>query len=246
MYLMNKIYKMLNLIFPPKCPGCDKVLTIKEYDKGFCDECFKNVHFVDEPMCIKCGRKLQDNINDLCEDCINIKREFIQGHSVYLYEGPVKRAMYGFKYKNKRAYAKVFSKDMEKYLGEFIRYIESKGGIDAIVPVPISKKRLLKRGYNQAKVLADYVSKCFNIPVCENIIKRNVSTKALKTQNALERHINLIHAFKYNEISVKLNRILLIDDIYTTGATLNSIAAELRQNGVNEIYFICVCNGDIH
>lgn len=242
--MIGKIVDVINLIFPKRCPGCDKILNIKEYDRGFCNRCLQKIHIIGDNYCIKCGRELDNEIEEYCNDCKRKKRYFTMGRSVYSYSGPIKNAMYGFKYGNKRAYARVFFSDIERYLSGFIEYISADGPIDAVLPVPVSKKRYLKRGYNQAYVLAYYIARNFNLPLYKNIVSRMAQTKALKNQNLLERQINLIHAFKYTKISVKLNKILLIDDIYTTGTTINSIAKELNKNGICKIYFICVCSGN--
>lgn len=114
---------------------------------------------------------------------------------------------------------------------------------DAIIPVPMYKKKENKRGYNQAYLLAKELSYHTKIPVKNNIIKREKSTKVMRSLGARERENNLKKAFKIDTCDVKLNNVIIIDDIYTTGSTMDAVAKCLRDSGVEKVYGVCLSTG---
>lgn len=129
---------------------------------------------------------------------------------------------------------------MGKYLGDFIRSVSP----DVMVPVPLHKKKLSKRGYNQAACLARVLGKNMQLPVDEKLVKRVRNTAPMKRLNPAERQNNLKKAFNIGRNDVKLyDRIILVDDIYTTGTTLDEIAALLKSHGVSEVYCVTLACG---
>ena len=147
--------------------------------------------------------------------------------------------MYDLKYANRRENAEFFAEAILKKYGGYIKGL----GIDVIIPVPLHKKRYKKRGYNQTELVASYIGKRLGIPVNTELLARNVSTTAQKFLDNVERKNNVKSAFKVYENDVKYDRILLIDDIYTTGATLHYAAKELIENGNGAVYTMTVCIG---
>ena len=115
---------------------------------------------------------------------------------------------------------------------------------DALIPVLLHTSRLKKRGYNQAGLLARKVGQMLNIPVYENWIVREKNTKPLKLLDGRERQNNLKKAFKIVQNEVKLKTIIIIDDIYTTGSTVDEISVLCRENGVKKIYFAALSVGN--
>ena len=113
-----------------------------------------------------------------------------------------------------------------------------------LVPVPVHPARERRRGYNQAKVLADVIGNQLNIPVRTDLIKRTRKTKALKTLNPKERLNNLKNAFILDGNGVKLNTIIIVDDIYTTGSTIDSVAKVFLEAGVKRVYFLTLAVGE--
>ncbi len=114
---------------------------------------------------------------------------------------------------------------------------------DAIVPVPIHKEKLRQRGYNQAYLLAKEMANCLDIPLADGLIQRVKNTKPLKFLDVDERQNNLKKAFKIGQNDVKLRTIILVDDIYTTGSTIDEISTVLREYGVEHIYFVTLSAG---
>ena len=123
--------------------------------------------------------------------------------------------------------------------GEWIR----RNKIEAIVPIPLHWTKKRQRGYNQAQLLAAEIGKQSGLPVYPNLLKRTRKTKPQKNLNDTGRKNNLKKAFKTQENNVQLSRILLVDDIYTTGSTINEAASELRKAGIEQVYYVSVCIG---
>ena len=204
-----------------------------------CKECEESLTEITEPSCIKCGKQLDSEEKLYCADCKSSERAFVENRAVYLYKGEIKNAMYDLKYANRRENAEFFAEAILKKYGGYIKGL----GIDVIVPIPLHKKRYKKRGYNQTELIASYIGKKLEIPVNTELLSRNVSTTAQKFLDNVERKNNVKSAFKVYENDVKYDRILLIDDIYTTGATLHYAAKELLKNGNGAVYTMTVCIG---
>ncbi len=235
---MYKIFsKIGDLLFPPRCPICDKVVPL--WDEGICCECLKNIRYVEPPRCLKCGKHIEEETREYCTDCEERPHVFKQGRALFYYKD-IAKAIYRYKYKGRKAYAKVFGKEMVYYLGDYIKSLEP----DAIIPVPLFKRKARRRGYNQATLLARILEKELNIPVEEKFVIRNRNTKPLKLLNPEERLNNLKKAFILMENGVKLKRVIIIDDIYTTGSTIDTMAELLIEWGIEEVYFVTLAIGE--
>lgn len=191
------------------------------------------------PTCIKCGKMMDDDRDYYCADCRSYEHAFVENKAVFAYKGEIRNAMYDLKYSNRRENADFFGEAIVQRFGGYIKGL----GIDVIVPIPLHKKRLKKRGYNQTALIARYIGEKLSIPVDEELLLREQSTTAQKFLDNYERKNNVKSAFKVYENDVKYDRILLIDDIYTTGATLHYAAKELLRHGMGAIYTITVCIG---
>ena len=228
-YIQNKI---ADLLFPRRCAICDKAL-IKD-ESGICPDCLKRIKYIEEPVCFKCGRPVLNN-KEYCDECEVTRHEFIGGRFVFPYDY-IGTSVYKFKYMNRPEYIAFYAKAIEERLGEFIRHIDP----DGFVPVPIHKKRYIKRGYNQAEELSKELSKLTGIQTYNDLVLRIKDTVPQKKINKIERQINMKKAFIVKENSVKLRKIIVVDDIFTTGSTIDSLARELKKSGVEKIYFITI------
>lgn len=241
MKFLNIIEKSADLIgdvlFPRRCIICDKALKIGWH--GICDDCKGNVHFISSPYCMKCGKQLKNDEDIYCSDCKITYHYYNEGRSLFLYDDAMKRSMYRFKYNGRKEYADYFGEQLFIHFEDYLRRIEPV----VLIPIPIHKKRLKKRGYNQASLIAHSLGKRLNIPVLSDFLTRSDETVKQKKLNVYERQNNLKKAFKTLRNDVKLSTAVLIDDIYTTGATIDAAAACLREAGVDNIYFLCVCTG---
>lgn len=227
--------RFLDLLYPRRCVICDEPLSFGK--KGVCPECRPQIKYIREPFCMKCGKMLDDQ-REWCEDCQKRKHGFLQGGAVFDY-GSVSDAMYRFKNQGRREYAEFFGEELYRFRGEWLRAIRP----DALVPVPIHKSRWKQRGYNQAEEIARYLSHYSGIPVYNHLIERVVNTRPLKELSAQERQNNLKKAFKMVQNDVKLNTIVIIDDIYTTGSTVDAMADTIREYSDCKIYYLAAAIG---
>lgn len=230
----------VDILYPKRCVACDKVLLKIEKEVGFCRKCAKTIRLVGPIYCLRCGAPISQN-DELCINCKNTHHAFEQSKAVFRYSGYMKNAMYRFKYANKRCYGKTFARHAMKNYGTWIKNKE----IDAIVPVPMYDKKKRKRGYNQAEVFANELSKLSGIPVKAEIIRRETNTMAMKQLNRVKRKKNLLNAFILAENIVQFRKVLIVDDIYTTGTTMDEVAKTLKAGGVKEVYGLCVCIGEL-
>ncbi len=227
--------QVIQLLFPLRCPVCDGI--VRPYGEKICLDCMKKLKLLTPPRCMICGKKLMDQ-EEYCGDCRKRKHNFVRGRALYEYES-VAGCIYRFKYGNRREYADFFGEEISRLLEGFIREIQP----DALVPIPLHRSRRRTRGYNQAALLARAVGKYSGVPVYENLLKRVKNTAPLKRQNPEERQNNLKKAFHIWQNDVKLSTIIIIDDIYTTGSTMDEAAKVLGEHGAERVYFITLASG---
>jgi ComF family protein len=237
---------ILDLIYPRRCPVCDEIIAPISFDKKgkivtgqlIHPACHRKIKYVKGPTCLKCGKPLKDEFAEYCEDCARYRHEFTRGFSVFGYRS-IAGSIYRFKYNGRQEYAEFYAMEVQRLLGKRLKKL----GIEAIVPVPMYHKKQIKRGYNQAEILAKAISKRLEIPYYGNLIKRVTNTRPMKELDVRGRRNNLKKAFIIPENDVKFKCILIIDDIYTTGSTIDEIAHEFGMIGVKDIYFLTLAIG---
>ena len=242
----NEMISVLDIIYPRRCPLCDGVISAFEIKDGqlrrgryIHRECSKSVKLVRGSTCMKCGKPLGKNSTDeYCTDCVRAHHLFDRGFSVFEYRS-VSGSVYRFKYLGRREYAEFYAAAAQRLLGKRLMGL----GIDAVIPVPMYKGKERKRGYNQADVFARAVSRTLHLPYRGDVIERKRDTVPMKELDAVGRRNNLKNAFNIVRNDVKFRCVLLIDDIYTTGTTIDEIARVLRMAGVKRIYFLTIAIG---
>ncbi len=231
----------IDVILPPACPVCGQP---KHYYNGrridICRSCQDAVSYVKEPVCLKCGKPVKSDEQEFCTDCSRHEHSYDQAAAVYEYSSAVKNSIYRFKYHNKREYADVYAKEMMKACGHMIKMWNP----DAIIPVPVHSSRLRSRGYNQAQLIAVQLGRLSGIPVDDVSLLRVKKTAPMKELGNSERIKNLQNAFQVNGKVVIYSKVLIVDDIYTTGATFDACAKALKDAGVQRVYGISLCVGD--
>lgn len=225
----------LQLLFPRRCPVCDAIVV--PMGARICGKCRPKLGMLEAPWCMKCGKKLAEE-QEFCEECRKKGHAYIRGRILYEYES-VAPSIYRMKYGGRREYADYFGEEMADCLEDFIRSCAP----DALVPIPLHRKRRNQRGFNQAELLARAVGHRTGIPVRTDLLRRIKNTTPLKYQNPQERQNNLKKAFHISQNDVKLSTIIIVDDIYTTGSTLDAAAAVLVRHGVRRVYFIALAGG---
>ena len=148
-------------------------------------------------------------------------------------------AVYDFKYKNKRYYGKIFAEEMGKRFSDLIRMWD----INEIIPVPIHKKRLKQRGFNQSDIIAEELGRIMGIPVSKDKIIRIKNTRPQKALDDIERIKNIRDAFSNIEGYKPEKNVLVIDDIFTTGTTIRHIAQKLKALGAEKVFFLTISIG---
>ncbi len=222
------------MIYPQTCYFCGKINK-----SPICNACKTKMEYVGEPRCAKCGKPIRYAEKEYCEDCKNGEFFFEKGKSIWIHKGPVAWSVYQFKYHNRRVYGEFYAGEMWRLYGKDI----TRWNIDCIVPIPLHWKRKRSRGYNQAECIARSLGKLSGIPVVSDAIKRIRYTERQKNLDNKERKRNLEGAFRISRKWKKTKSVLLIDDIYTTGSTLNEVAKMLKQSGVEKIWFLTISIG---
>lgn len=224
---------LLNLFFPKRCAACDTVIR----GGGICRECREKVRYLPDHICMKCGKKVKEG-TVLCYDCDRKEHGFIRNFAVFEY-GDIQKSLYRFKYGGRAEYAAYYAQAACERWEDKIK----ETGAEALVPVPLHASRRRKRGYNQAEELARELSVRTGIPVRTDLVKRAKKTKPLKMLNVSERQNNLKKAFLFTQNDVKLKAIIIVDDIYTTGTTLDAVSDVCHKAGISRIYGLTVAVG---
>ena len=220
---------LLDLFFPKKCVGCKKIGSY------LCDKCFSYLSFDTKNLCLVCGRPSFDGLTHPgCMSRYSIDGSF----SSIPYNKTAQRLIYSFKYMPYVADLKITLSDLF-YEGliqneNFIKELQK--GKWLIVSVPLFKAKLRKRGYNQSEILANQLGKKLNLPV-QNILERVKNTKAQFGLNKVQRKENIKNAFnlKSEILNLKSFNVFLVDDLTTTGSTLNEAANILKRAGVKRV-----------
>jgi ComF family protein len=226
----------LEILYPTSCVFCG---SLKVGTDRICTSCRRKIRVPREPLCKKCGKPILHPEEEYCRDCSRRKAAFESGRSLWIHRPPVSDAVYRFKYHNCRCYAEVFAWEMwQRFEWQIYRW-----EIDVILPVPIHRSRRRKRGYNQAELLAKELSELSRIPVDTQTLVRVRKTDAQKNVRAGKRVQNLKGAFACISTEKRYQNVLVVDDIYTTGSTMQTIAEVLKEKGIKNVYFMTISIG---
>jgi len=250
--IFNKLLKIIiQIIYPTKCLECKKIFSLKKnghqspnlnensnerpLSSYFCDDCLTEITPTSSPMCTMCGEifKSREGIDHLCASCYIKSKKFNMARAAVLYDGVMKSAIKKFKFNNKLQLQSVFEKMIEE---TYLKYWKNTN-IDIAIPVPLHIKRFRQRGFNQAYLLIKNWNENASMPVVDyNILFRKRNTKPQSTLSSKDRAKNVKNAFNVeNAHKIKDKKILLVDDVYTTGSTVNECARELLKNGAERV-----------
>lgn len=218
---------VLDQILPPTCCGCGVVLPEPH---ALCGDCWGTVTFLGEPCCNACGHPFEYEIPEqtLCGRCISHPPAFDRARSAVEYNATSKDFILAFKHADATDMAQLLGKWMKVASGDLMQ------SCDVIIPVPLHWTRLLSRRYNQSAMLALALSKITGKPVFVDALVRHRKTKSQGHLGMTARKKNVNGAFRIkpkHRSFMKNKRILLIDDVYTTGATVNATAKVLKRAG---------------
>ena len=213
----------LNLLFPKWCVGCGR-----EGD-FICSSCRRSIPHIMPPLCPRCGKPQPSGI--LCPGCINWRAEIDGIRSPFQFDGIMRQAIHQLKYKNLRALVESLAALLDDYL------ITNPIPAEVLVPVPLHRKRLRERGYNQSSLLARELGKLLNLPVVDDcLIRQRHAPPQARTSTIEERRDNVAGAFTCQDHRLRDKQALLIDDVSTSGATLDACAAALKAGGATSVW----------
>jgi ComF family protein len=213
----------LDFLLPRWCIACGK-----EGDY-ICGSCRQLLPSISPPICFKCGRPQPPGKS--CRGCIGEKSEIDGIRAPFLFEGTIRHAVHELKYRNLRAITSMLA----GFLYEYVR--ENPIPADVLVPVPVHKKRERERGYNQSALLARELSRLCGIPAVEGSLVRQVFTlPQARSASAIERQRNVADVFTCRDWRLHGKKVLLIDDVSTSGATLNACTGVIKKTGAVSVW----------
>lgn len=243
-----------DVLFPRICPVCEKIVRKKYltdsdsvsmmpgmgFEKLICPHCYNKLPRISLPVCLKCGGHTYDAGQEYCEACRKTSRSFEKNLALMDYSNPVAdRIIWNFKYNNKREYGDFLALEIARCFGKEIISWDC----EAIVPVPVHPARKRARGYNQTEVLSKKLGSILEIKTDAKALLRIKKTLPQKKLGAEGRYQNLKAAFLPGKTASLYKRVILVDDIYTTGATLEVCTQALKSAGVEKVYCITCCVG---
>lgn len=228
----------VGLFFPRRCPVCQEV--VEERGERICNICRTKLPYIRAPFCMRCGKPLLLEEKEYCSDCRRKRHWFERGRAPFVYDQVMRESIAGFKYGKRREYAAFYAEEILKRCAKDMLLWHG----EAFVPVPLHPSRKRKRGFNQAELLAKELSKQSKIPLDADLLERVKKTHVQKELNDQDRQANLKDAFSVRKGKNPYQNVILVDDIYTTGSTVDSAAKALKENGVRNVYFVCICVGN--
>lgn len=229
---------LLDILFPPLCHLCRTFVPGRE-EIYLCPGCREKIAPILSPLCPVCGLPFatENGIDHPCGPCITSRRPFAGARAAARFEGPVQELIHRFKYGNKVHLALPLGLLTAQALAGFL----PSEGADFIVPVPLHRKRLRERGFNQAQLLARVLAKQWHINLLAHNLRRIRWTEPQIGLSAADRERNVRGAFEVADPArFEDRRLLLVDDVYTTGSTVGECARTLKRAGAGEVLVITV------
>jgi ComF family protein len=226
------IERLLQFFLPPQCHCCDKVLG--EREKGVCSDCLSKIHWIEPPFCSVCGDPFpsREIDNHPCGACITKRKHFTIARALGYYEGSLQEAIHRWKYEERVSLNPIFG----EWMAEGLDHYWGSHPIDLLIPVPLHRQRLRERGFNQALLLVKELSRRTGIPFRKRLLQKKKPTMPQVNLSGAEREKEVrgsFHVIGREELEGK--SILLVDDVYTTGATVNECSKVLLAGGATRV-----------
>jgi ComF family protein len=240
--LVDRLDLLVDWLYPPRCRGCGSRIQGRDAE-CFCPACWREIQLITHPLCHVCGRPFPDaaGADHLCGGCLSRPPEFTQARAWACYpreeaaEHPLRQVIQRFKYGRKVS----LGKPLGRVLAQGCRLWLEQWKVDVLIPVPLHPKRLRWRGFNQCVLLGRELSRVFDLPLDPFLLKRKVETPPQTQLSEEERRKNVRGAFFVNpDKSVETRSVLLLDDVYTSGATVNECSRCLKKAGATEVYVL--------
>jgi ComF family protein len=225
---------LLDLVLPPRCPGCR---TIVDGDGRYCLTCWQQLQFITAPMCACCGTPFAHDLGPAaeCGACLAGPPKFTTARSALIYGGPARATLLAFKHGDREHLARIMAPHMARAAGPLL----AEQADSVIVPVPLHRWRLWRRGFNQAALLAQALAKASGTALAIDALERAKATPMSMGLGRKARVANVRGAFRVrHRDQVRGKRIILVDDVLTTGATAEACARVLRRAGAREVHVL--------
>ncbi|MBQ0004855.1 MAG: ComF family protein [Clostridiales bacterium] len=234
---------LLGLLYPEGlyCLCCDKIIdSSRPYQ--LCNECMDGFKWATGRTCTKCGKPLSvSNTRNICYSCAEHTHFFRKGYTCSEYGTHERALLYKLKYNSDTAVAVMAG----EAVADMLAY-SCDCDYDLIIPVPAHRSRQLSRGYNQAQLIAEEAASKLGITCDSTIVERTAHTDKLRTKTPDERRAILDGVFRVRagkNAAIRGLKILVVDDIYTTGATMDSVARVLYEAGAESVDIVSFASG---
>lgn len=229
---------LLDMLFPPLCHVC-RCFLAETTEIYLCDGCREKIIPIDSPLCQICGVPFatENGSDHTCGPCLTTHRPFSGARAAARFEGPMQELIHRFKY-GKKVH---LSRPLGLLTVAALSNIPQAFSADFLVPVPLHRRRLRERGFNQSQLIGRVLAKSWNIPLAVHNLRRSRWTPPQTGLSAAEREKNIRGAFSVarpDRFSGK--RLLLVDDVYTTGSTVTECAKTLCRSGAKEVFVVTV------
>ena len=222
---------LLRLIFPERCLLCDELLPFRKEENFLCEKCAKSEVLLERhSTCRLCGSPSEE---ELCASCLTHRHFFDKAVSCFAYKEQVRSRILQFKFGNRRDLYRGFAHQLSGRIHNF----SQTEPFDIITCVPMTKAARKERGYNQTELLANSISQTLGISFSDCLLIKKKETPKQSTLSYSERWQNVSRAFALAKgISLQGMRVLLIDDVLTTGATADALSRLLKSAGANYVF----------
>jgi ComF family protein len=239
---MGLVAELLALAFPPACAACGDLL---ERDTTFCPPCALATEPVPLPGCDRCGEPVDEP--GRCDRCRIRPAPFAAAHAAFVHTGPLARAIHRFKYEGHSALALPLARALAAGARSWLRTLEDRAPPPVLVPIPLHRGRLLRRGYDQSALLTRALARTTGLPLEAGLLRRTRATRRQVGLTEAERTENLHGAFAVTGPPPDLP-VLLVDDVFTTGATARAASGALRAAGARTVYVLTLARavGEAH
>jgi ComF family protein len=229
---------LLDILFPPRCHFCKSFIP-NAGDLHLCGACLEGCSLISSPLCKVCGIPFQTEGGEdhTCGGCISQPPRFTAARAAALFDGPVRELIHRFKYNGRVQHSRPLALLVSRQLGPFVEEFPA----DLLVPVPLHLKRLRQRGFNQAVLLGGILARQWQLPFSRGNLRRIRWTEPQITLSAAERVANVRGAFSVSDPAlIRDKRIILVDDVYTTGSTVAECARVLFKADAAAVYVVTI------
>jgi ComF family protein len=240
--LTDRFDWLVDWLYPPRCRACGGRIHGRDVE-CFCASCWPQIRLASHPVCTICGRPFFDGSggDHVCGVCLSRPPQFVRARAWACYphdheaEHPLRKVVQKFKYGRRVSLGKPLGRLLVSGCAEFLHECQ----VDLIVPVPLHAKRLRWRGFNQSVLLARQISRSYGVAMDPFVLFRSQETPPQTQLSEEERRRNVRGVFAVNpDRPVDGKRLLLVDDVYTSGATVNECSRTLRRAGAKEVYVV--------